>query len=207
VGGKCTGTPRGRAPPADSLVVSHLPLLGVVLIASLAASPARADLHRIGVLIDAGLPDGATGALVYRPAAWLRLHAGAGTNLISPGVRVGVSVLPLRFLSLNLDAGHFFPGDANPLFRALSGDATVEVAALREVGYDHASLHLGLELGGRRATFFVHGGVSHIRGTVRGLAETLAAAAGPEVMVTLAEDPKVRIWTVSGRAGVLFYFL
>src|SRR5262249_53583499 len=111
-------------------------------------------------MVDAGVPDGANGSLVYRPADWIRVHAGGGTNLISPGVRAGVSVLPFGGgLSLSIDGGHYFSGDANGLARKLTGDETIDVPALRDVGYDYANFHVGLELGARYFTFYIHGGM------------------------------------------------
>ena len=43
-------------------------------------------LPRLGLMVDAGLPDGANAALVFRPFRWLRAHGGGGYNMVSPGV-------------------------------------------------------------------------------------------------------------------------
>src|SRR5262249_47189093 len=130
----------------------------LLLVAALAV-PARAeDVRRFGLMLDAGVPDGANASLVFRPAAWVRAHGGGGTNLIAPGVRAGVSLMPLPGMSLNAEGGHYFRGDANGLARMLSGDGTVDVPALRDVGYDYANFHLGLELTFSWLTLYVHGG-------------------------------------------------
>src|SRR5689334_13351451 len=97
-------------------------------------------------MVDAGVPEGANGSVVYRPWSFLRLHAGAGTNFVAPGVKAGLALMPFGAgygLSLNAEAGRAFSGDAQPLARMLTGDSSLEVAALRDVSYDYANLRLG----------------------------------------------------------------
>src|SRR5262245_56202837 len=86
---------------------------------SLSAAPpsdASTPLPLVGVMLDAGLPDGANASLVLRPVSWLRAHAGGGTNAISPGVRVGATLLPFGSgPSATIEGGHYFEGNANGL--------------------------------------------------------------------------------------------
>src|SRR5262245_38975876 len=115
-----------------------------------------AHAKSVGLMVDAGVPDGANASLVFRPWSFLRLHAGGGTNLIAPGVRGGASLM-LGSLSATAEAGHYFSGDANGLARNVTGNMAIDVPALREVGYDYVNLSLGMEFGPSWMTFFIHG--------------------------------------------------
>ena len=160
---------------------------------------------RIGIMADAGVPDGATLSLVVRPVSFLRLNLGGGYNGISPGVRAGATLVPLkRWFSpvLAVDAGRYFEGDANPLYRRISGDEMFSSPLLERVGYDYADAHLGLELGRRWFTFYVHAGVSRVSGQVRQI-----AAATDGDAVSFSEDPSVKITSVSARLGFVFYLI
>src|SRR5438105_2350281 len=55
-------------------------------------TPKRLPL--VGVMMDAGAPDGANASLVFRPLSWLRAHGGGGYNMISKGIRAGATLLP-----------------------------------------------------------------------------------------------------------------
>jgi hypothetical protein len=165
-----------------------------------------AQAKSLGVMVDAGLPDGAVASLVYRPWSFLRLTAGGGTNLVAPGVRGGLSLI-WGSLAATAQAGHNFAGDANGLARSLTGNSAIDVPALREVGYDYVNLSLGLEFGPSWLTFFVHGGMSRVTGTVKQLGPTITEAAKDDgTTVTFGSDPNVKIWTVSARAGLIVYF-
>ncbi len=168
------------------------------------AGTAEAKNRRYGLMVDAGVPEGASGSFVYRPWSFLRLHAGGGTNLIAPGVRGGLSIILPTGLSANVEAGRAFGGDANSLVRMLSGDGTLDVAALRDVGYDYANFRVGLEFGRTWATFYVHGGMTYLRGTVKNAGTSLSS---DETTVTFAGDPRVSVWSPSVRVGLIVYIL
>jgi hypothetical protein len=158
--------------------------------------------RRFGVMADAGVPDGANASLVLRPIRMLRLHAGAGYNMISTGYRAGASFVPLGTWvapTLNVDIGRYAEGDANPIARTVSGDPTFSSPMLDKVGYDYLNAHVGLELGRDWATFYVHAGMSRVSGQIRGLEE---AAEGD---VTISEDPNVTMWAPSARIGLIVY--
>src|SRR5437868_1167806 len=84
------------APLAAAAVLWALPARAQVTesLSSAAAvvTPKRPPL--LGVMVDAGVPDGANASLVFRPLSWLRAHGGGGTNMIGMGVRVGATLLP-----------------------------------------------------------------------------------------------------------------
>jgi len=196
------------ADPRSTHGVLALPsALGASLTARALASAASTAHPRIGAMADVGLPDGATVSIVYRPTRWLRAHAGLSHNLISLGERAGVTLTPGWWASptLSLEVGQFAEGNANPLARAVSGDATVQSAVLDRVGYRYANAHLGVELGRRWFTFYLHAGVSRIAGTVHNLdAETMSTSSGT-TSVSFSADPSVQVWTVSARVGFVVY--
>jgi hypothetical protein len=180
---------------------SILPAVLALLCATAGAAAAKKSW---GVMLDAGVPDGASGALVYRPWGFLRLHAGVGSNSIGTGVRGGLSLMALG-LSANVDAGRYFPGNANPLASKITGDLMMDVPALRRVGYDYVNFHGGLEWGATGwGTFYIHGGMSRLRGVVHELGETISSN---DVTVSFAHDPTVKVWVVSARVGIIIYFL
>ncbi len=163
---------------------------------------------RFGVMTDLGVPDGATASIVYRPFRALRAHVGVSHNLISLGERAGITLVPFSWWAsptLSLEYGHYADGNANPLVRAAIGDASFSSAVLDRVGYDYANAHVGLELGRKWFTFYLHAGYSRITTTVHNLsAETMSGAEGTTT-VTFTTDPDVRLWTVSARIGFIVY--
>ena len=163
---------------------------------------------RIGAMADVGLPDGATASIVVRPIRALRLHAGVSHNMISLGERVGLTWVPLSWWAsptLSVEYGHYAEGNANPLARTVIGDATFKSAILERVGYDYANAHLGLELGRKWFTFYIHGGMSRITGTVHNIsAETMTGAEGTTT-VTFSKDPSLKLWGPSARIGFVVY--
>lgn len=166
------------------------------------AGVARADAPSLGLKLDVGVPSGAAGSLVYRPVRALRVHAGGGHNLVAPGVHAGVTLAPLATViapTLVLDAGRFFPGDVDEAIDRVAGDGT-STGMPDRFGYDFASAHLGLEIGGDRVSFYLHGGVSYVRADV----ETLADA--DDGSSTTTSDVDLRLLGVSARLGFILYF-
>ena len=173
-----------------------------------------ADARKLGVMLDAGVPDGFNGALVYRPGHMLRLHAGGGHNLISSGVRAGFGVLLFssRFTpSINFEVGRYARGDAQQIVDVFTDEEELTIAALQSVGYSYTNVHLGLEMGAYRMTFYVHVGASMIRTTIRDANETLAGQLDDEMdedppTVEFRQDPIIRAVTLSARTGLILYF-
>lgn len=177
-------------------------LIYVVVFA--AASAAHAEPW-LGLTVDAGVPDGVATAIVVRPTSRLRLHGGITHNAISRGARAGVTLAPLRTWispTLSLDVGAYPEGDANPLVRRATGDATFHATMLERVGYQYANAHVGIELGRERATFYIHAGVSYLSTNVRGLD---GASDDATTMVTFTQDPVIEAWTISARLGFILY--
>lgn len=184
--------------------------LAWILVFAAAAPASAAAETRLAVAAGVGVPDGATASLVVAPIESLRLSAGVGHNGISTGVQGQLALAPLTTRvhpTLTLGAGHFPAGDATPLARRLSGDATLTSPLLEEVGYDYATLQLGLELGRRRVSFTLHAGAMVMRGPVRGLEAELASRASEPgaAQLTLTSDPRATLWAASVRLGLLVY--
>ncbi|SRR6266540_3584652 len=167
-------------------------------------------LPRLGVMADAGAPDGANGSVVYRPSSWLRSYVGGGTNLIGKGFRGGLTLVPFGSgPSASIEAGHYFDGDANGLARRFAGP-TFGSPALERVGYDYANFHVGLDFGSRRATFFIHGGMSYIRASVHNMDQVVASSMSANdgsgtTEISFTKDPIVRAWLPSVKLGLIVY--
>ena len=175
--------------------------------------PVTKPLPAFGLMLDAGIPDGASVSGVYRPFSWLRTEVGGSYNMISKGVRGGVSVIPFGMgPSATLEAGHYFDGNANGIARNIAGGGFQDNAVLQRIGYDYANAHLGLDFGMRRVVFFIHGGMSYIRATVHnvndeipgGMSSTGTGTSGGTT-VSFNQDPIVRIFTPSVKLGLVFY--
>jgi hypothetical protein len=163
---------------------------------------------KIGAGLDVGVPDGATVSLVYRPIRAIRAHIGLSHNAISLGQRAGITVMPFSWWAtptLSLEYGRFAEGNANPIARRISGDETFESGALDRVGYQYANARLGLEIGRKWFTFFLHAGVSRINGTVHNLGSAVMGEDPGMTSVSFSRDPSVRVWTASARLGFIVY--
>jgi hypothetical protein len=167
----------------------------------------------LGVLADAGVPDGANAALALRPARWLRLHLGGGHNTVSAGYRGGFTVLPLGAgPSFSVDVGHYRDGDANSLVRGFVGTNRWLTPLFERVGYTYVNSQLGLELGRGSFQFFVHGGISYLRATIHNAQNALegrgttATATTSNTTVRITRDPVVHAWIPSVKLGLVVYF-
>jgi hypothetical protein len=124
--------------------------------------PDRVRRKHWGLMFDLGSIHGGMLSLAYRPAPWLRLHAGAGTNAVSPGYRAGLTLVKPGTTgpSLNIEAGHFLPGDMNGLLKMLVGTGYRANSRLEDFDYDFVNLHAGWEIESGALTFFARGGAS-----------------------------------------------
>lgn len=190
------------------MLSTALSLAAAAVITS-SSRPAAAEPGSLGVMVDAGVPDGLTGSLVFRPLSMLHVHGGVGTNLISYGVRGGASLYLLPFAispSLNAEVGRYFAGNANDAAYRVGLTDEGDMPLLREVGYDYANLHLGLDIGRERLSFYIHAGMSAVRGKVKNLGELIAEDADEDLTFEVNGDPTVRLVTPSARLGLLFFF-
>jgi hypothetical protein len=172
------------------------------------ASMTSSARPRIGAGLDVGLPDGATVSIVYRPIRALRAHVGLSHNGISLGQRAGVTLSPFSWWAtptLSLEYGRFAEGNANPIARQITGDSTFGSSALDRVGYSYANARLGLELGRKWFTFYIHAGISHIDGTVHNLSSAMMGSDPGSTSVSFSKDPNVHAWTASARLGFIVY--
>lgn len=163
--------------------------------------------RRFGAMFDLGVPDGTMLSFVFRPIDIARFHAGAGYNGISPGLRIGATLLPLGSgPSVDLDYGHYFEGNANGLVGLVSGSADEDSVLLEQVGYDYVSLRAGMELGGDRFTFFARGGISWMRTPIHEF-EALIEPSGPSTngrtTITVNEDPVLNVFVPSLQLGFI----
>lgn len=169
--------------------------------------PISKPLPVLGLMLGAGVPDGATASATYRPFSWVRGEVGMAYNMISKGVRAGVSVLPFGAgPSATLEVGHYFDGNANGIARSFAGSSFQDSAILQRVGYDFANAHLGLDFGSRRVVFFLHGGMSYIHARIHNVNDDVpGSTASGGTTVTFNQDPTVRVVTPSAKLGFIFY--
>jgi hypothetical protein len=62
--------------------------------------------------------------------------------------------------SLNIEGGHFLPGDMNGLLKILVGTGYRANSRLEDFDYDFVNLHAGWEIESGALTFFARGGAS-----------------------------------------------
>jgi len=164
----------------------------------------------LGLLADAGVPDGANAALALRPASWLRVHAGGGTNTVSAGYRAGLTVLlPAPVApSFSFEVGHFRDGDANGLVRRFAGTSHWPSALFEQLGYTYFNGQLGLELGSGPVQVYLHGGLSYLRTSIHNaklVVDQASTASGGSTTVALRSDPIVRVVAPSIKLGLVVY--
>jgi hypothetical protein len=149
------------------------------------------------------------GALVLRPASFLRLHGGGGTNSASAGYRGGVSVLPFGAgPSLSAEIGHYGPGETNSLVRTFVGAPGRAAALFRRMSYTYVNAHAGLDFGTRHGTFFLHGGLSMVSARLYDVGDALQDAKPSEdnpIRVSVSGDPTVRALIPSVKVGLVLY--
>jgi hypothetical protein len=177
---------------------------------SVPGAPARPRrLPLFGVMVDVGVPDGLIGSLTIRPRRWVRASAGGGSNGISSGWRAGVTLLPFGAgPSASFEYGGYQDGDANALAKTFGfGSSPV----LQRVGYQYMNAHLGLDFGTRRFVFFLHGGVTMLRGQIHNLDALIPsppagdASATGTTEVTVRRDPNAKAVGPSLKLGLIVY--
>jgi hypothetical protein len=160
----------------------------------------------IGLMGDVGVPDGLMASLVVRPIEYLRLYGGAGGNTSSPGIRGGLSVLPLGAgPSLNLEVGHYLDGEANGLVRTFVGGLGRFADYVNRLDYTFANAHLGLDLGRRDFTFFIHGGFTFVRARLKDVTPPPELSPTGKTSITFHEDPIIKMFTPSVKLGFIVY--
>ncbi len=183
------------------------------LVATAAPAPSSGSTSgKLGVIAGLGLPDGGTLGLAWRPVRPLRLEASFAHNYVSPGYRGGVTYIMLSSWAtptLGIGYGHFYDRDANSAVRTITGDATFDSAMLDRVGYDYADARIGLELGRKHFTFFLHAGVTRLTAQIHDVAEAsnMAAQQSGSMVTVTSTDPNVRLWAPTVDLGFVVYLL
>jgi hypothetical protein len=182
----------------------------VITVPAAPRSPERLPIF--GLMADVGVPDGLIGSLAIRPLSWVRLSAGGGSNSISRGWRTGITLLPFSAgPSASFEYGQYQDGDANTLAKKIIGGGFDGSPLLERVGYQYMNAHLGLDFGSRRFVFFVHGGLTMLRGQIHNVDAAIKegtshdpTALGP-TEVTVRRDPKVSARGSSVKLGLIVY--
>lgn len=176
--------------------------------ASAEASNPSTDKFGLGVMLDAGAPDGVGVSAVVRPVHWLRINGGLTTNTLSLGVRGGISLLPLSTFispSINLDVGHYFNTNYNKLIDRLGGIPLQTTVPIEDVGFNYGGASLGLEIGKPdRFSFYLHVGLTHGSMVIED-AEKLLQDVTNDPDIT-AKPLNLRFTTPSVKLGFLLYF-
>ena len=177
-----------------------------------AAPPSPKRLPIFGLMADVGVPDGLIGSLAIRPWSWVRLCGGGGSNSISRGWRAGITLLPFAAgPSASFEYGRYQDGNANSLAKAIIGSGFDGSPLLERVGYEYMNAHLGLDFGSRRVVFFVHGGVTVIRGQIHNV-DTAIRQSAPQntttsgtTEVVVPQEPTVKAVGSSFKLGLIVY--
>lgn len=161
--------------------------------------------HRLGIMLDVGLPDGLALAATYEPLFWGRVDFGVTTNVLGAGLRGGITLAPLDFFitpTFNIDLGHYFKSDISGAVSQIAGE-DVDSDMFRYVTYTYLNLHLGLILGGESFRFFLRGGMSRMHLTFSGGEAELS----DDSSLRVTQGVKVDVWTPSVKLGVIIGIL
>lgn len=168
----------------------------------------RPELKHFGINLDVGFPDGVALGALYRPFYWLRAGAAATYNGIGFGARGMITLAPIDFFitpTLTAEAGHYFGADATFIYRQAFNDPTFEHPALREVSYDYANLHLGLEIGStQHFLFYLRVGGSYLQSTLKNSGQLLQDQFDDPTLE--AGDFTMRITVPSLKLGIVAFF-
>jgi hypothetical protein len=194
------------AAPTDAVpVAAEQPPAAAPAPAITTTQPTKKRHRFLGAMVDFGPPDFLGAAMVGRPLKWMRLHFGMVTNFAAPGIRGGVTFVPVNWYispSVTIEGGRMFEGNANTITSAFG----ISSRALNSFGYDFMNLHGGVELGApNRFLFFIHLGVSYMvmhmtDGSVQQIAREQTM--DPTLTVTPVSN---NAWPFSGKIGFALY--
>jgi hypothetical protein len=164
---------------------------------------------RFGVLLDVGAPEGASASLAYRPLDGVRVWAGPAWNYVSWGFQGGVAVVPFRWAVspvLSAEVGRFFDADLTPYVNDGSGAPSETKPLLRDVGFQYAAGHVGVEVGSQRGfAFSLRVGLAYVRAEAKGSTRSDAPPPSGESDVYFA-DPTLRATVPSVKLGLQLFF-
>lgn len=126
------------------------------------------SLHKnFGVLVDFGIPSGINVGLSYKLLNWANVNLTASHNLMSLGVRGGLTINPLDSIIspiVSIDTGGFWTGNLSFIKNA------------PEISYIYVNLYFGLNIGNKdKFSFFILGGPSYITANVYSIDQIIKA--------------------------------
>ena|SRR5688572_3385155 len=154
----------------------------------------------LGLMFDAGVPDGVQGALVFRPWSFVRAHVGGGYNLVSGSIRGGITLTPIDTVVrpiLVAELGRYFDGDLSTIDR-LSGSALKEMRGTR-IGYDWVNAQVGLEVDWGGGALSLQGGLTKV------WADITPSVEGADMM-SFGESPHLNVLAPSAKIAFISWF-
>ncbi len=195
--------PPTATPPAATLNAPG-PAAPLQVQPAVPAGPRGRSNHVLGLSLDAGLPDGASATILYRPWRYVRFGGGMLYNYVGYGVLGSATVAPYFPIapSLTFEVGHFFDANANARFPNVDSNLK---PLLQRVGYTFVNAQVGLEFGHPNwFMFFVRGGLSRV---------WLSSSDADKVVVTESngsrvtfQDPSARLGIPNVKAGFMLFF-
>jgi hypothetical protein len=160
---------------------------------------------RWGVLVDAGLPQGATLSAAYRPVSSVRLFAGPAWNYVGYGLQGGVAIAPWRFAVapvLTVEGGRYFGADVSFLTKNGQGIPPELSTLMKSMTYTYGAVHAGVEFGSQNGfSFAVDLGLAYVALSASGTVTKTDASS----TVTF-RDPRVRGTLPSLKLGFHYWF-
>jgi hypothetical protein len=159
----------------------------LILIILLISNVCLAQSKKAGVQVDFGIPDGINAGLTYKPISWSRLYFTGSHNLMSFGVRSGLSLEPFNATiapTLQLEVGGYWRGK----FFLIENSP--------ELSYIYSNLNIGVDIGNSNSwKLFIHGGPTYISGTIYSINEIikLDSAKISELKISGFAVPSIKI--------------
>ena len=172
--------------------------------AALAVATPAAARSWVGLQLDGGAPDGLGASLVVRPFSFLRLDAGATTDLAAPGIRGGFVLSVPWYLSpaIAVHAGRQLPGDLNAVVQRFVPAAS-DSELLRRFSYEYVDLHAGIEVGHPDWVMLtIHAGYSWFVTRTSGLPQFVSSQ---DPSLSVRGEATLHIWAPSAKVGLVFY--
>jgi hypothetical protein len=192
--------PAAIVPPPATAAPSAAPASPAI-----APAPAPDRLKLLGLMASGGVPDGGVVSLVVRPVKWVRADAGYAYDYFNSGVQGGVTLVPFHWAivpTLRGEAGRFFRTNVSSKVKRFGEVPSYMEPFLGSVGYDYASVQLGLEMGSQRAfVFFLRGGLAWVKGS---LGDGAIEGSSPSTQVSV-NGLTLRASGPTASLGFLFY--
>ncbi len=168
------------------------------------------EAPRWGLDVEAGVPEGVAASAVFRPVPEIRLFAGPAWNYIGWGVQGGVTLIPWHLgvsPLVSVEGGRYFSSDASFLARSSSSGVPKELEPLlKDVNYDYAAAHRGVEFGARDSfAVSLRLGLAYVSATASGTATTSGTSSAGAYTLALT-DPHIRGTVPSVKLGVQLWF-